>query len=135
VELVIFAFENAKPGDIMVQKAPASTIKDLAQAIKELFNANNEIKVIGPRHGEKLYETLLTTEEHLVAQDLGGFYRVPADNRDLNYEKYFSEGNEQIKETEDYNSHNTERLDIEAIKDKLLNLDYVQEELYGWENK
>lgn len=132
VELVVFAFENAQAGDIMVQKAPASTIGDLAIALKELFEANNEINIIGTRHGEKLYETLLTKEEHLVAQDLGGFYRVPADKRDLNYDKYFVEGNEQLQEVEDYNSHNTERLGIEAIKDKLLNLDYIQEELKNW---
>ncbi|WJE46138.1 polysaccharide biosynthesis protein [Peribacillus frigoritolerans] len=135
VELVIFAFENAEAGDIMVQKAPASTIGDLAQAIKELFDAENEIKNIGTRHGEKLYETLLTTEEHVVAQDLGGFYRVPADKRDLNYDKYFVEGNDQLQKVEDYNSHNTERLGIEAIKDMLLNLDYIQEELKSWRNR
>ncbi|MFD0826423.1 polysaccharide biosynthesis protein [Neobacillus sp. M.A.Huq-85] len=135
VELVVFAFENAKAGDIMVQKAPASTIGELAQALIEIFNVDNEIKIIGTRHGEKLYETLLTKEEHLVAQDLGGFYRVPADNRDLNYDKYFVEGNEQLKEVEDYNSHNTQRLRIEAIKDKLLNLDYIQEELKKWRDK
>ncbi len=129
VELVIFAFENAEAGDIMIQKAPSCTIGELAQAIKEIFNADNEIKVIGTRHGEKLYETLLTIEEHVVAQDLEGFYRVPADQRDLNYDKYFIEGNEQLQQVEDYNSHNTERLGIEAIKDKLLNLDYIQEEL------
>ncbi|MFU2013712.1 polysaccharide biosynthesis protein [Peribacillus butanolivorans] len=135
VELVIFAFENAEAGDIMVQKAPASTIGDLAQAIKELFDADNEIKNIGTRHGEKLYETLLTTEEHVVAQDLGGFYRVPADKRDLNYDKYFVEGNDQLQKVKDYNSHNTERLGIEAIKDMLLNLDYIQEELKSWRNR
>src|SRR5699024_6388791 len=96
VELVVFAFKNAEAGDIMVQKSPASTIGDLAQAIKELFDANNEIKIIGTRHGEKLYETLLTREEHVVAEDLGDFYRVPADNRDLNYDKYFVEGDHQL---------------------------------------
>jgi UDP-N-acetylglucosamine 4,6-dehydratase/5-epimerase len=132
VELVVFAFRNAEAGDIMVQKAPASTIGDLAQAIKELFNAENEIKIIGTRHGEKLYETLLTKEEHVFAEDLGGFYRVPADKRDLNYDKYFVEGNEQLQQAEDYNSHNTERLGIEAIKEKLLKLDYIQEELKNW---
>ncbi|MBP1154395.1 MULTISPECIES: polysaccharide biosynthesis protein [unclassified Paenibacillus] len=129
VELVIFAFENAEAGDIMVQKAPASTIGDLAQAIKELFDADNEIKIIGTRHGEKLYETLLTKEEHVVAQDLGGFYRVPADQRDLNYDKYFVEGDHKLSYEVEYNSHNTERLNIEQIKEKLLKLDYVQEEL------
>ncbi|MBP3953158.1 polysaccharide biosynthesis protein [Bacillus suaedae] len=132
VELVVFAFENAEAGDIMVQKSPASTIGDLAQALKELFNVDNEIKVIGTRHGEKLYETLLTREEHVVSKDLGGFYRVPADKRDLNYEKYFEEGDQNLSSEEEYNSHNTERLRIEAIKDKLLMLDYVHEELKGW---
>jgi UDP-N-acetylglucosamine 4,6-dehydratase len=132
VELVIFAFEHAEAGDIMVQKAPASTIGNLAQAIKELFNTDNEIKVIGTRHGEKLYETLLTREEHIIAQDLGGFYRVPSDKRDLNYDKYFEEGDKQLSAGVEYNSHNTERLNIEAIKDKLLMLDYLQEELKGW---
>jgi UDP-N-acetylglucosamine 4,6-dehydratase len=135
VELVVFAFKNAEAGDIMVQKAPASTIGDLAQAVKELFDVDNEIKIIGTRHGEKLYETLLTKEEHVTADDLGGFYRVPADKRDLNYDKYFIEGNEHLQQIEDYNSHNTERLSIEAIKDKLLNLEYIQEELKRWRNR
>jgi UDP-N-acetylglucosamine 4,6-dehydratase/5-epimerase len=135
VELVVFAFENAAAGDIMVQKAPASTIGDLAQAIKELFNVDNEIKVIGTRHGEKLYETLLTREEHVVAEDLGGFYRVPADKRDLNYDKYFVEGDKKLSIEGEYNSHNTKRLNIEQIKDKLLMLDYVQEELKSWNKK
>lgn len=132
VELVVFAFNNAEAGDIMVQKAPASTIGDLAQAIKELFKANNEIKVIGTRHGEKLCETLLTKEEHVVAQDLCGFYRVPADKRDLNYDKYFIEGDKKLSYEEDYNSHNTQRLSVEEIKKKLLKLDYVRKELEGW---
>lgn len=135
VELVIFAFENAEAGDIMVQKSPASTIGDLAQAVKELFNADNEIKIIGTRHGEKLYETLLTKEEHVVAQDMGGFYRVPADKRDLNYDKYFIEGNEHLECEEDYNSHNTERLDIQGIKEKLIKLDYIRDELKNWEER
>ena len=129
VELVIFAFSNGEQGDIMVQKSPASTIADLARAIKELFKANNEIKVIGTRHGEKLYETLLTKEEYLNAEDLGEFYRVPADKRDLNYDKYFIEGNEQLSTTEEYNSHNTYRLTVEEIKEKLLKLDYIKQEL------
>lgn len=132
VELVVFAFYNAEAGDIMVQKAPASTVGDLAQAVKELFNVDNEIKVIGTRHGEKLYETLLTKEEHVVAEDFGGFYRVPADKRDLNYDKYFVEGNSKLSTQEEYNSHNTERLNIEQIKEKLLTLDYIQEELRIW---
>ncbi|MCA0985185.1 polysaccharide biosynthesis protein [Halobacillus yeomjeoni] len=129
VELVVFAFENAEAGDIMVQKSPASTIGDLAQALKELFNVENEMKVIGTRHGEKLYETLLTREEHVVSEDLGGFYRVPADVRDLNYDKYFVEGDQKLTYEKEYNSHNTQRLKIEEIKEKLLKLDYVQEEL------
>ena len=132
VELVLFAFQNADAGDILVQKAPASTIGDLAQAIKELFNVDNEIKIIGTRHGEKRYETLLTKEEYLKSLDLGRFFRVPADKRDLNYDKYFIEGNQRLTSEEEYNSHNTYRLDIEQIKDKLLTLDYVQNELESW---
>lgn len=132
VELVVFAFKNAEAGDIMVQKSPASTIGDLAIALKELFNVENDIKVIGTRHGEKLYETLLTREEHVVAEDMGGFYRVPADTRDLNYDKYFVEGDHQLTSESEYNSHNTHRLSIEGIKDRLLTLDYVKEELEEW---
>lgn len=135
VELVVFAFQNAEAGDIMVQKAPASTIGDLAQAVKELFKSHSEIRIIGTRHGEKLYETLLTKEEHIVAKDMGGFYRVPADKRDLNYDKYFVEGNEEFDQVEDYNSHNTERLNVEQIKEKLRKLDYIQEELKKWEGR
>lgn len=129
VELVVFAFQNANAGDIMVQKSPASTIGDLAQAIKELFNADNEIKIIGTRHGEKLYETLLTKEEYIHSDDMGGFFRVPADKRDLNYDKYFVEGNEELSTEEEYNSHNTEILNVEQIKKKLLKLDYIKQEL------
>lgn len=132
VELVVFAFKNAEAGDIMVQKSPASTIGDLAQAVKELFRADNEIRTIGTRHGEKLYETLLTKEENIVAQDLGGFYRVPADKRDLNYDKYFVDGNQNLSSEEEYNSHNTERLNVEQIKEKLLELEYVRVELAKW---
>ncbi len=132
VELVVFAFQNAQSGDIMVQKSPASTIGDLAQAIKELFDVDNDIRIIGTRHGEKLYETLLTKEEHVVAEDMGGFYRVPADKRDLNYDKYFFEGDKKLSAEEEYNSHNTERLSIDQIKHKLLQLDYVKEELEIW---
>lgn len=132
VELVIFAYEHAEAGDIMVQKSPASTIADLATAVKELFGVDNEIKIIGTRHGEKLYETLLTKEEYLVAKDMGGFYRVPADKRDLNYDKYFVEGDQNLTTEEEYNSHNTERLNVEQIKEKLLQLDYVREELENW---
>ena len=132
VELVVFAFQNAEAGDIMVQKSPASTVGDLAQAIKELFDADNEIKVIGTRHGEKLYETLLTREEYVVSEDLGGFFRVPADQRDLNYDKYFAEGDQNLTTEEEYNSHNTQILTVEQIKEKLLELDYVQNELKEW---
>jgi UDP-N-acetylglucosamine 4,6-dehydratase/5-epimerase len=132
VELVIFAFQNAEAGDIMVQKSPASTIGDLAQALKELFNSNSEIRIIGTRHGEKLYETLLTKEEHRVAIDMGDFYRVPADKRDLNYDKFFVEGDSKLSFEEEYNSHNTKRLTIEEIKEKLCKLDYVIDELESW---
>lgn len=132
VELVLFAFQNANQGDIFVQKAPACTIADLAQAIKELFQADNEIKIIGTRHGEKLYETLLTREEMACAQDLGRYYRIPADNRDLNYDKYFIQGKEQISYGWEYNSHNTERLNVEQVKEKLLTLGFIRRELEGW---
>lgn len=116
VELVLFAFEYAEAGDIMVQKSPSSTIGDLAQAIKELFNVDNEIKIIGTRHGEKKYETLLTKEEYVVSKDLGGFFRVPADQRDLNYNKYFENGDIKLTTVEEYNSDNTKILSIEEIK-------------------
>lgn len=129
VELVLFAFNNGKQGDIFVQKAPASTIADLAQALKELFNSSNEIKVIGTRHGEKLYETLLTREEMAHACDLGGYYRIPADNRDLNYDEYFEKGEVSVTSGNEYHSHNTTRLNVEEIKDLLLKLDYVKKEL------
>ena len=132
VELVIFAFKKAKAGDIIVQKAPACTVGDLAQAVKELFNVNNEIKVIGTRHGEKLYETLLTKEEYVVAEDMGRFFIVPADQRDLNYDKYFVKGDEKLSTQEEYNSHNTQILNVELVKEKLLQLDFIKEELKGW---
>jgi UDP-N-acetylglucosamine 4,6-dehydratase len=132
VELVVFAYQNANAGDIMVQKSPACTIGDLAQALKELFHAGNEIKVIGTRHGEKLFETLLTREEHVVAEDMGNFYRVPADQRDLNYDKYFVDGDKELDTEAEFNSHNTYRLNIEQVKGKLIALDYIQEELKGW---
>ncbi|MCQ6274671.1 polysaccharide biosynthesis protein [Bacillus sp. V3B] len=135
VELVVFAFHNAEAGDVMVQKSPASTIGDLAQAVKELFNADNEIKIIGTRHGEKRYETLLTKEEYVGAEDLGEFYRVPADQRDLNYDKYFAEGDQKLTTIEEYNSDNTQILTVEEIKEKLLELDYVQKELKEWNKK
>lgn len=135
VELVVFAFKNANQGDIFVQKAPASTIADLAQAVKELFHADNEIKIIGTRHGEKLYETLLTREEMVHAEDLGGYYRIPADTRGLNYDKYFVNGDEQISYGWEYTSHNTERLDVEHVKELLLTLDFIRHELEDWEIK
>ncbi|OQB14350.1 MAG: UDP-glucose 4-epimerase [Firmicutes bacterium ADurb.Bin193] len=135
VELVLFAFENAHSGDIMVQKSPVSTIGDLALAVKELFNADNEIKIIGTRHGEKLYETLLTREELAVAIDMGEHYRVPADNRDLNYDKYFIYGDQKLSTVEEYNSDNTYRLSVDEIKEKLLSLSYIKEELKAWEGK
>lgn len=132
VELVVFAFQNALAGDIMVQKSPASTVGDLAEAIKQLFNAENEIKIIGTRHGEKRYETLLTKEEYVKAEDLHGFYRVSADQRDLNYDKFFIEGNKELTTVEEYNSDNTKMLSIEEIKQTLLTLDYIQDELKDW---
>lgn len=132
VELVVFTFQNAKAGDIMVQKSPASTIGDLAQALLELFNASNEIKIIGTRHGEKRYETLLTKEEYITAEDKGNFFRVPSDKRNLNYDKYFTEGSHQLSSNGEYNSDNTERLNIEQIKGKLLQLNYIQKELENW---
>lgn len=132
VDLVLFAFQNGNQGDLFVQKAPASTIGDLAQALKELFNAPNPIQVIGTRHGEKLYETLCTREEMAKAADLESFYQIPADNRDLNYEKYFETGNVIASALEDYNSHNTNRLNIKEVKAKLLSLDYIQAELSLW---
>ena len=135
VDLVLFAFENGHSGDIFVQKAPACTIRDLAQAVKELFNADNEIKIIGIRHGEKMYETLLTKEEAVKAIDLGGFYRVPADNRDLNYDNYFKKGNVLTRLTNEYNSDNTEQLDVEGVKKKLLSLEYIRNELKEWESE
>lgn len=135
VELVMFAFENAHNGDIMVKKAPASTIGDLALAVKELFRADNEIKIIGIRHGEKMYETLLTNEECSRAIDRGDFYQVPADNRDLNYDKYFSKGNKERNTLTEFNSSNTELLNVEEIKAKLLTLQYIKDELAARENE
>lgn len=129
VDLVLYAFEHGKQGDIFVQKAPASTVEELAQALKELFVKNNPIRVIGTRHGEKLYESLISREEMAKAEDFGGYYRIPADNRDLNYAQYFSEGEENISQQDDYTSHNTVRLNVEQIKTLLLKLDYIQEEL------
>ena len=134
VDLVLFAFENGESGDIFVQKAPACTIEILAKAVKELFKADNEIKVIGIRHGEKMYETLLTDEECANAIDLGNFYRVPADKRDLNYDKYFVEGIEKNRLTQ-FNSNNTKLMNVEEVKNKLLEVKLVQEELSDWENR
>jgi UDP-N-acetylglucosamine 4,6-dehydratase/5-epimerase len=126
VDLVLHAFEYAEQGDIFVQKAPASTLTDLAQALKELFSSNSPVKVIGTRHGEKLYESLISREEMAKAEDMGRYYRIPADNRDLNYKKYFVEGETHIAEVDDYTSHNTERLNVEEVKSLLLKLDYIQ---------
>lgn len=135
VDLVIYAFQHAQQGEIFVQKAPACTIHDLAMAIKEIFKSDNEIKIIGTRHGEKLYETLLTREELAKAENLEGYYRIIPDDRDLNYNKYFTEGVEQVSLTEDYNSHNTKRLTISEVKEKLLKLEYIQRELASWRVK
>jgi UDP-glucose 4-epimerase len=129
IDLVVYAFQNAMQGDLFVQKAPASTVLDLALALKELFKADNKIKIIGTRHSEKLYETLLTREEMVRAEDLGGYYRIPCDERDLNYGKYFTEGEEQLSQTEDYHSHNTKRLNKDEVKEVLLELPFIQEEL------
>jgi len=131
VGLVIYAFKNGKPGDLFVQKAPACTIADLAQALKDIFKADNEIKIIGTRHGEKIYESLLTSEEKIHAQDLGDYYRIPADTRDLNYAKYFEQGESQCENVEPYTSHNTRRLNVQGVKELLLSLDYIKEELYN----
>jgi len=129
IDLVLYAFKHAQQGDMFVKKAPVCTIGDLALAIKELFNAKNEIKIIGTRHGEKLYETLLTREEMAKAEDCGNYFRISADIRDLNYNKYFIEGESEISVQEDYNSHNTKRLNIEEIKEMLLKIDYIQNKL------
>ena len=132
VDLVLFAYENGAPGDIFVQKAPAATIETLARAIKKIFDAPNPVRVIGTRHGEKLFETLLTREEKVKAEDLGGYFRVPADNRDLNYNVYFAEGQERVSHEEDYNSHNTRRLELDEMASMLLKLELVQQELASW---
>lgn len=132
VELVVYAFQNAESGDIMVQKAPACTIEVLAQAVKEIFGSKEETKIIGIRHGEKMYETLLTNEECANAIDMGNFYRVPADKRGLNYDKYFTDGNLKRAELSEFNSNNTELMTVEQVKEKLLTLSYVQEQLKDW---
>ena len=131
VELVLFAFEHGNSGDLFVNKAPAGTIGDLAQALKELCNADNEIKIIGTRHGEKLYETLCTREEMVKAEDMGDFYRIPADNRDLNYAKYFFEGEQSVSVYEDYHSHNTVQLGVEEMKKLLVKLAIIRKEIFG----
>ena len=135
VDLVLFAFEKGATGDILVQKAPACTIGVLAQAVKELFHADSEIKVIGIRHGEKMYETLLTNEECSNAIDLGDFYRVPCDKRDLNYDKYFKDGDTERNPLTEFNSNNTDLLTVEQVKEKLLTLEYIRDEIAQWENK
>lgn len=132
VDLVMFAFENAEAGDIMVQKAPAATIYTLTEALQKIFDTDVPVNTIGIRHGEKMYESLLTTEEAAHAIDMGGFYRVPSDKRDLNYGKFFDEGMEALPHLEEYNSDNTEQLTVDGMIEKLLKLDYIQEELKGW---
>ena len=131
VDLVLFAFENGNQGDLFVNKAPASTINDLALALKELAISEGEIKIIGTRHGEKLYETLCTREEMIKAEDMGEFYRVPADNRDLNYSKYLSKGEKSVSQLEDYHSHNTTRLDVKGVKKLLSKLTIIKKEILG----
>lgn len=133
IDLVMYAFEHADPGDLLVRKAPASTIGDLAQALLELFDADNEIKIIGKRHGEKMYETLVTSEEMAKAIDMGDYYRIPADTRNLNYDVYFKEGTADSREVvEQFNSDNAKRLNVEEVKELLLTVDYVREELGNW---
>lgn len=132
VELVLYAFSHAQNGDIMVQKSPAATIENLAQALLEIFQANNAMQIIGTRHGEKMYEVLCTKEEAAKAIDMGHFYRIPADNRDLNYGKYLDEGSTKITLTDEYNSNNTQQLSVADIKEKLLTLPLIQEELLHW---
>ncbi|CAN7455950.1 polysaccharide biosynthesis protein [Polaromonas sp. LjRoot131] len=129
VDLVLHAFEHAQQGDIFIQKSPASTVADLAQALQELFGREAPVNIIGTRHGEKLYESLISREEMAKAEDMGRYYRIPADNRDLNYKKYFVEGEQNISDLDDYTSHNTERLDVPQIKSVLLKLSYIQEML------
>ena len=129
VDLVIYAFLHGKNGDLFVQKAPAATLDVLAEALKQLYHADTEVKVIGTRHGEKLYETLVTREEMAKSEDMGNYFRIPADNRDLNYDKYFVEGQEEIATIDDYHSHNTARLDVEGMKALLLKLDLIRYDL------
>lgn len=131
VDLVLYAFEHAQPGDIFVQKAPASTVGDLAEALRQITRRDNPVRIIGTRHGEKLYESLVSREEMARAEDLGGYYRIPADSRDLNYNKFFVEGETQISEAHDYTSHNTHRLDIDGVRKVLMGLQEVQEAARG----
>lgn len=131
VDLVLYAFEHAQAGDIFVQKAPASTVGDLAQAMKELLRSASDVKIIGTRHGEKLYESLVSREEMARADDVGGYYRIPADSRDLNYDKYFVEGQTEISKIDDYTSHNTHRLDVEQVKDVLMKLEIIREAVHA----
>ena len=131
VDLVLYAFENARPGDIFVQKAPASTVGDLAQAMKDLLRAANDIKIIGTRHGEKLYESLVSREEMARSEDLGDYYRIPADSRDLNDDKYFVEGEVGISEIDDYTSHNTRRLNVQQVKEVLMKLDIIRSAVHA----
>ncbi len=133
VDLVLFSFEHGNPGDLFVNKAPAGTIGDLAQALKELCQTDTEIKIIGTRHGEKLYETLCTREEMAKAEDMGNFYRIPADNRDLNYARYFSEGEQDVSLIEDYNSHNTTQQGVDGLKQLLSKLPLIRKEIFGEE--
>ena len=132
VDLVLYAYEHGQQGDLFVQKAPAATIETLAHAVKRVFNAPNPVRIIGTRHGEKVYETLLTREEYARALDLGRYFRVPADNRDLNYSPYFTQGQETVSRQDDYHSNNTRRLDVNGMADLLMKLDIVREELAGW---
>ena len=129
VDLVLYAFQHGKNGDLFVQKAPAATLDVLADALKSLYHSNADVKVIGTRHGEKLYETLVTREEMSKAEDMGDYYRIPCDTRDLNYDKFFVEGSEEVSKIEDYHSHNTRRLDVEGMKELLLKLNFIREDL------
>jgi len=131
VDLVVHAYEHGKQGDIFVQKAPASSVADLAQALRELFGADNPIQVIGTRHGEKLYETLVSREEMARAEDIGRYYRIPADNRDLNYNVYETDGEIEISGLDDYTSHNTERLDVQQLKSLLMELGFIQKQFHA----
>ena len=135
VDLVIYAWQHGDNGDLFVQKAPAATLTTLAQALKELYNSDSEVRVIGTRHGEKLYETLVTQEEMAKSEDMGNYFRIPCDTRDLNYDKYFNEGNVKRDVLTEFNSNNTDILDVAAVQEKLLALSYIREELAAWEKK